>query len=231
MTLSRPPTFSPSIDLIPANSSAALRKLATDRSGTSFFCAHIGSSMNPTMCELDLLEIETYGSRPVEPGDVILFLTPDEGLPVVHRVMVVTPNSIRTRGDNSSSDDPWLLSRDQISGRVVAAWRGKKRRSIAGGRVGWLHGRATHHLRTLDRGVSRRLHPFYQSRGLSGFLRRLLPSRFSPRVVLFPAKSERQVKVLIGNRVVGRYDSTRQRWIIRRPFRLFMDEKTLHFDS
>ncbi|MCP3858125.1 MAG: hypothetical protein GY704_00590, partial [Phycisphaeraceae bacterium] len=84
-----------------------------------YLCAHTGSSMNPCLCELDLLEVVPYGNRPVKVGDVILFMPPGGDQPIVHRVVDVAPEGILTRGDNSLHKDPWRLTPGDITGRVL----------------------------------------------------------------------------------------------------------------
>ncbi len=121
---------------IASGSARARFKLRHEGLGIVGHCAYAGSSMSPTLCEGDLLEIVPRGERPVRTGDVILFLPPGGDQPVVHRVVRLTSQGIRTRGDSGTADDPWLLQPADILGQVVAAWRGERRRKIRGQRVG-----------------------------------------------------------------------------------------------
>lgn len=93
---------------------------------TVFFCAHRGNSMQPTLSERDLLEIEPYGRRPMRRGDVIFFTHPQEDKPAVHRVMRISSEGILTRGDNNNLMDPWVLRAEDVIGRVVRARQGKE---------------------------------------------------------------------------------------------------------
>lgn len=183
--------------------------------------------MNPILEELDLLEIVPYSDRPVRVGDVILCLPPEGGKPVVHRVVRVTQEGIRTRGDNSTTDDPWLLQPTHITGRVVAAWCGQKRRKIAGGRAGWVLAHLTGWGRAFDQSVSSLLRPIYRSIARCGIVRHVLPTRLRPRVAVFQANGRSYLQLLLGRRVVGRYDARQRQWHIQRPFRLFVDEPAL----
>ena len=188
-----------------------------------FFAAYVGPSMNPTLREPEIMEIVPYDSRPLRVGDVAFFLPPEADQPVVHRIIRVTPAGLSTLGDNNNQEDAFLLQPTSIKGRVVAAWRGQKRRKIAGG----LHGRLTRRWlrwrRVLDRGVSPLLHPLYQALSHRGLIARVLPAPFRPRVVVFHAKGRDQFLLLLGQRIIGRYDDYRQRWQIQRPFHLFVD--------
>ncbi len=192
-----------------------------------FFAAYVGPSMNPTLREPEIMEIMPYGSKPLSVGDVAFFLPPGADQPVVHRVVRVTPAGISTLGDNNAQEDTFLLQSESIKGRVVAAWRGQKRRKIAGGLQGRLTSLWFRWRSVLDRGVSPLLHPLYQSLSHWGVIARLLPARFRPRVVVFHVQGRDQFQLLLGKRVIGRYNDLWHQWQIQRPFQLFVDGSAL----
>lgn len=191
--------------------------------GVLFF-AHRGSSMNPTLDEADLLEVAPYGGRPVRVGDVIAIAPPGGDHLIVHRVVRVTPDGVCTRGDNNAGEDGWCLQPAQIVGRAVAAWRGHRRRRVAGGWAGCLWARLVRTRRLLDQALSALLRPAYHGLARSGIVRRLTPPFLRPRLVVFGTGEKARPRLLLGRRVVGQYDALRQCWHIRRPFRLFLDE-------
>ncbi len=192
-----------------------------------FFAAYVGSSMNPTLREPEIMEIMPYDSRPLRVGDVAFFLPPQTDQPVVHRVVRVTPAGISTRGDNNTHEDALLLQPKSIKGQVVAAWRGKKRRKIAGGLQGRLISRWLRWRLVLGRGVSPLLHPVYQALSRWRLIAWMLPASFRPRVVVFRSQGRHQVQLLMGQRIIGRYDDQRHQWQIQRPFHLFVDGRAL----
>jgi len=194
-------------------------------SGTVFFAAYIGSSMNPTLREPEIMEIMPYANRPLRVGDVAFFLPPESDQPVVHRIIRVTPAGISTIGDNNSQEDTFLLQPKSIKGQVVAAWRGQKRRKIAGGLRGRLTSRCFRWQRILDRGVSPLLHPFYHALSHWKLIAWVLPASLRPRVVVFQVRGQDQFQLLLGQRIIGRYDNQRHQWQIQRPFQLFLDGK------
>jgi signal peptidase I len=198
-----------------------------DAAGEAFFAAYVGPSMNPTLREPEMMEIVPCGGRPLRAGDVVFFLPPGSDRPVVHRVGRVTTAGISTRGDNNVLEDPILLRSEDIRGRVVAAWRGRKRREIAGGFRGRWNGRWLRLRRLMDRGVSPLLHPLYRSLSLRGGVARCLPVSFRPRVVVFRDQGKDRFRLLLGERVIGRYEEQERQWQIQRPFRLLVDERTL----
>ncbi len=195
--------------------------------GAMFFAAYVGPSMNPTLREPEIMEIMPYDRRPLRVGDVAFFLSPETDQPVVHRIIRVTPAGISTLGDNNTQEDAHLLQPKSIKGQVVAAWHGQKRRKIAGGLQGRLTSRWLRWRRILDRGVSPLLHPLYQALSYRGLIARLVPAPFRPRVVVFHAQGRDQFQLLLGQRIIGRYDDYRHQWRIQRPFHLFVDGRVL----
>jgi hypothetical protein len=195
--------------------------------GATFFAAYAGLSMNPTLREPEMMEIVPYDGRPVRVGDVVFFLSREVARPVVHRIVRVAPAGISTIGDNNSREDVLLLQPEDIEGQVVAAWRGARRREIAGGLRGRLRGGWLRRRNVLDCAVSRLLHPVYHAVSRSGLIAGVLPAPLRPRVVVFPAQGCDRFRLLLGNHVIGRYDDQARRWQIRRPFRLLVDERAL----
>jgi hypothetical protein len=193
----------------------------------TLYCAHIGSSMNHTLDHSDLLEVSPCGERLPEAGDVILCAPPGGSRAVVHRVVRAGPDGIATRGDNSLGADAWRLQREDIVGRIVAAWRGERRRAIPGGRTGKWQARWVLARRGLDRAISPMLHPFYRALETSGVVRRLLPPKVRPQAVSFETAARPRWRLMFGRREVGRYDHGTGRWLICRPYRLLVDERTL----
>ncbi len=196
------------------------------RPGAPLFFAHRGSSMNPTLHESDLLEIVPYGDRAAQVGDVIALAPPDADHLVVHRVVRVMPEGVCTRGDNNAGEDGWRLESERVIGRVVAAWRGRRRRRIFGGWAGRLWGYALRGRRILGRAALALLRPVYHGLARSGIVRRLVPG-FKFRVLVFRAGERRWLRLMLGRRIVGEYVPSWRKWRFRRPFRLLVDEAAL----
>lgn len=191
--------------------------------GSLYFCAHTGFSMKPTLCESDLLEIKAYIDRPIHIGDVICFLPPAEDQPVVHRVASVTPVGIRTKGDNASLVDPWVIQPADVIGRVIKATQGKTKRIIYGGTIGRFWSCGLRSLRVLEQCLSF----FYHQLARSGLLRCLVPIQKRIRIVAINKGDRRSFKLLLGNWLIGHYEPGMTQWQIQRPFRLFVDVKSL----
>jgi hypothetical protein len=189
--------------------------------------AHVGASMNPTLSEVDLLEVVPYDDTPIRAGDVILCLPPGAEQLVVHRVVAMSGAGIRTRGDGNGLVDPWLLRPGDVLGQVIAARRGKRRRTIPGGRSGALLAGWVRRRRPLAAALARLLHPAYHGLADLGLVQAFVPAAWRPRVAVFEAGSERRLRLLVGRRVVGYHDPRQGRWHIRRPFRLLVTPHSL----
>lgn len=189
--------------------------------------AYAGTSMYPTLREPEMIEVLPYAGRPVRIGDVIYFLPAEGGRPIVHRVARMTSAGIVTRGDNCAREDSFRLQPEDVRGRVLYAWRGRKRRKIAGGPRGRLAAKWVGVRRILDRGMSPLLHLPYRLLSRTGLLARLLPAPLRPRVIVFRVQGRDQFRLLLGSQAIGRFDDRQHRWQIQRPFRLLVDEHKL----
>ena len=190
--------------------------------------SYSGPSMNHTLRYPDLLEVLPYMEKPIQPGDVVYFHSPVEGMKVIHRVVQVAANGIYTRGDNNSANDPYVLHQNDIIGRVTAAWRNDKRRKIAGGFCGIYFGYSGLLKRRVRGLFSFLLHGTYRGLASSGFFRYLLPASFHPRVFEFKQRHLPSIlKLMINGHVIGCYDVLRELWVIDRPWRLIIDETKL----
>jgi hypothetical protein len=188
---------------------------------------YLGSSMNPTLKPGDCLLILPYDGRKVCTGDVIVFIPPAGHSQIVHRVVSVDPSGIKTRGDNCNQVDDWVLSPEHILGRVISARGVNRRRRIFGGPLGGLFAVAVRVTHAVDLCVSFLLRPAYDEFAKAGIFIRLLPAKMRPRVISFDRSEGKELQLLMGRRVIGRWMPGKTGWHIRRPFRLFVDEASL----
>lgn len=203
-------------------------KKRTDRDslrGSSLSC--IGPSMVPTLRAGDGLQIESYGRETPSVGDVVIFLHPEAGYHVVHRVVAKERGKIRTRGDNNSMVDPWFLDSHDILGKVVGRHRGRTWRPVRGGRAGDIRAFGLRVQKRCSGRMKRIFSPLYHLLLRSGVARRMAGRQASLRVVRFDKPHGPEFRLFLGNRDVGRYSTSLGRWEIRRPFRLFVNEASL----
>ena len=188
---------------------------------------YAGPSMNPTLKAGDGVTVNSYGNRKIRIGDVVVFPHPEGGNNVVHRVVAVGSQGVRTRGDNNINTDPWVLNFEDIVGQVVSAQRKGRRLPIHSGATGVIIVFALWPITKILVTVSRILHPIYHRVADSGIFKRYM--RFLPktRVLEFNKSAGIELQLLMGNRVIGRRAPGSQKWQIVRPFRLFVDETSL----
>jgi SynChlorMet cassette protein ScmC len=186
-----------------------------------------GPSMIPTFDEPDLLEVKPYGRAPVRRGDVVCFKSPGTGKAVVHRVVAIGPDGVRTRGDNNEMDDPWVLRPRDIAGCVRAAQRGNRRRAVHGGRRGLWALHFARLVRCIRIRAALVLNSLYNTIAALGPFDRVLPPNLRPRLVRFDTRYRAFLKLLMGRRVVGQYDPRSRKWRVHRPFSLFASEEAL----
>jgi len=185
-----------------------------------------GPSMNPTLKPGDQLWITPYNGQKIRCGDVVVFISPRDGSGVVHRVVSLDSSGFRTQGDNNNRVDPWLLSHGEILGRVFSLKR-KKRRRVFGGPIGQLLGVVIRAIKAIDVSMCSRLWPTYDRLARTDILRRWLPNNIKTKVISFDRAEGTELQLLLGRRVIGRWLPGMTQWLIRRPFRLFVDEGSL----
>jgi signal peptidase len=188
---------------------------------------YTGPSMNPTLKAPDILSVVPYNERKIRCGDVIVFVPTGGNRRITHRVISVDKEGIKTRGDNNSDIDSFILKPDNILGRVVYARRGNRRLRIYGGLAGRLFVYTVKVLKKIDTGISFLLHPIYHWLSKTGLFRRLVPLRLKPRIISFKRPAGVEHHLVMGRRVVGKRLPGKVDWHIKRPFRLFIDEKSL----
>lgn len=225
------------LDKIPHQTKSRLTQpVLPSKKGNSFgstsedgfhYIVYTGPSMNPTLREPDLLKVEPYKGRPVKCGDVICFHSPQNAQRIVHRVTQRSPEGIRTRGDNNSREDPYLLQPRDIIGKVKSAQKQSRSRNICAGFAGIVTGYACRLRRLLRIRFFNIMHTFYRFMANSGVVQRLLPLRLQPRVFVFRCRQQYLYKCIMGRRVIGKYDNRKGIWQIDRPYRLFLREAAL----
>lgn len=187
---------------------------------------YTGPSMSPTLKVGDLLYITPCDSQNVRTGDVIVFKPPNREICITHRIISVEPGAIRVRGDNNTHMDPWALNPDHIIGKVTHA-QGKRRRRILGGYSGHVYALVIH---ALNRGMdwlSVLFRPVYYWFSQKGIPRQWLPFHLKTRVIAYNRHNGIEMQLFVGRCVIGRLRPRADRWQIRSPFRLIVDEASL----
>ncbi len=182
--------------------------------------------MSPLLKSLDTVLVRRYGSQKVRCGDVVTFRRQGGEGNITHRVVSVGPEGIRTRGDNAVDVDRWVLTSDEILGRVVRVHRRKKQMHVRGGLAGRLFAVAVRPIPLIRSGMFTLLRPVYFRLARARLLRRWLP-RMKTRVLAFNGPEGMELQLLMGRCVIGRRSAGTGLWRLRRPFDLFLDEASL----
>jgi signal peptidase len=189
---------------------------------------YIGSSMFPTLKTGDILRVVQYSRRKIIAGDVIAFHSPNGRAIIVHRVIAIDQIFIQTKGDNNLRNDDWILSPNDILGQIVSVRRGEKNIIILSGFWGQKYVFAVRVLKRII-GVlnSIMLSPAYHWLSEKGTFKRLFSRRISTRLCCFKRGNGLEQQLIFGRRVIGRLPPGHNKWHIKRPFRLFVDERSL----
>ena len=186
-----------------------------------------GDSMRPLFRPGDRIVFIPCLIEELRRGDVIIFVPDGQRERVVHRVVSTGPGGVRTRGDANPSRDPGEVRQASLVGRAVAAERGGRVVPVAGGLAGRIIAFCIRAVRRADHLASHVLNPCYRGLARRGLFRAFLPSALRPRVVSFEREGAREMQLVLGKRVIGRRPADTNTWTIRRPFRIFVDERTL----
>ncbi len=85
----------------------------------------VGTSMEPSIRLGEVVALRTVDPQGIEVGEVIGFRAPGIDTPVVHRVVRIVLDErgrrvgFITKGDNVEDEDPWIVSPQDIVGKVV----------------------------------------------------------------------------------------------------------------
>ena len=189
--------------------------------------AYRGTSMFPTLKEPDALEIIPFGGTLPATGDIVVCLPPEHEDYVVHRVTRITAQGIYTQGDNARMEDPWVLYNENIAGRVVFAWRYRKRRKIAGGLVGRIQCRINRLFIKVIRWLYLLVKPLYELICNNGAIHRLLPKQLRPRLVRFVQQGTPTLRLIWLDKMIGYCDVANGMWKIVPPYKLVVDPEII----
>jgi len=187
---------------------------------------YAGNSMAPILKTGDILKIVAHENE-IRVGDVAAFRSPRCGTLIVHRVVSADQQGVRTKGDNNPAIDDWVLQPNEIIGRVVSLERNKKRIRIIGGFRGRIYALVLGATKRIDLAFSSAFGPAYRWLGKTGILRNLFSRWMSVQVSCFKRSDDMELQLRLGQRVIGKCLPGQDRWLIRRPFRLFIDETML----
>jgi signal peptidase I len=186
-----------------------------------------GPSMQPLFKAADGLIVRPYTNKKIKAGDVVIFRRPGEVQIFVHRVVEANEVGIITRGDNNNTNDSLILQSEDIIGRVVSAKRRNRTLRVCGGKTGILLVIILRVKKLLANGISSVLRPAYHWLINTGLFQRWFSPLKRVKILYFHRPNGTEMQLLLGRRVIGRRMPGTNKWLITRPFRLFIDESSL----
>jgi len=184
-----------------------------------------GPSMQPTLRSGDILQISPYRGKRIRRADIIVFQHPRRNHPVAHRVVMISPLGIKTRGDNNFSRDALDIPPENVLGRVVSFNRGNINYQVPSGFFGEICLAKVKAGVLINKSFSLLLGPGYRWLGERGIIFRFTRLFLQPRQIKIQGKSGEERYLVFGKLIVARLPPGERKWRIRKPFRLFIDKK------
>ena len=125
---------------------------------------YTGNSMYGTFFPKDSVGYCQVNPDKLKKGDVVLFLQPNNGKLIVHRIARINSQGICTVGDNNNTSDPWLLQPCDITGLAVCRKNADGVFAIKNGKPGWRHFRICQIRRHLFNGLKKMFSPLLSHR-------------------------------------------------------------------
>lgn len=193
---------------------------------------YLGSSMNPTFEDLDVIHFSPYQDTPLKKGDVIVIQRHEEpDRKIIHRIISICPDDIRTQGDNCYTMDPWVLRPFEILGYVTSIRRKDQIIRIHRGRFGYqkfLYLRIMAGAFLICKKVMK--HP-YQLLSPLKLLTRVLSPFLNYRMIKFSGSTRSEIRLFFGPVCIGRLQNGAANWEIKPPYRLFVDPYLLSYSE
>ncbi len=172
-----------------------------------------GASMMPLFRPGDDLRVEVISQNSLRAGDVNVYPSPEDGMPVVHRVVSVAGKTILTRGDNAMLPDDYTLSAEDVTGRVISLRRNRKTIPIRRGFAGILQYRKARLRNRIGVHLWRLAAMLLRIRWIAERAGRRM------RVVRYVKPAGVVHHLMWGDRVIARTPPDRAEWIAAAPFR------------
>ena len=187
---------------------------------------HVGNSMYPALRALDQVYVTPVRGE-IKPGDIIVFKYQPTGIMIAHRVISAGIDGIRTMGDNNQKPDDLTLRQDMIIGKVTNARRGRRMIRVDAGLRGRLFTATYRTIKNARAIVEIILVKPYQLLARSGIFRIWLPDSLKYKIVRIEKNGNVSLMLTIGGRRIGRPNPLGSGWLIKPPYKLFVDETSL----
>ena len=82
----------------------------------------ISGSMEPSLHRGSISLVRKVDSGFLNLGDIIAFRSPEDSKDIIiHRIIAVDGNMIKTKGDNNNTEDKWTLNEQSVLGKIVSS--------------------------------------------------------------------------------------------------------------
>jgi len=198
-----------------------------DPEGRVLYFNIIGPSMRPLLKSGDLLTAEPYRGTRIRVGDVVVFSPPHETRLVTHRLVSIREGRYFAQGDNNSRIDPWPLCAQDILGKVTHVQSGTRPQRLASGMIGRVLGSVVRGFNASRRQVFYLIRPWYRWAAKLGIFRWIVRPGVDVKIIRVTRHEGSELHLILGRRIIGKLAPGQNRWWIRPPFRLMIDETRL----
>lgn len=187
---------------------------------------HVGNSMYPALRALDQVYVSPIHGDIIK-GDIVVFQYSPTDVLIAHRVIYVGSEGIRTMGDNNPKPDDMTLLREMIVGKVTSARRRKRTILVMGGLQGRLWVAVYRAIKNTRVTMESILVKPYHLLAKSGIFRIWLPESLKYKVIKVEKNANVSMILSMSGRTIGRYSTRKRGWLIKPPYKLFIDEASL----
>jgi hypothetical protein len=179
--------------------------------------------MNPTFRDLDVIEFVPITNEKLRIGDIIVIMREtDPGQRIIHRIVAISTEGIRTRGDNNKEIDHWILKKHEIEGRVIKVLRKGREIPLHLGYAGYLEF-LLHTMRNrIVASCIRVLQYPYRRCSHSTFFSKTFSKVIHYRIVTFSGSDRYEAFLYFGPFCAGYRKKGQDIWEIRPPFGLLI---------
>jgi hypothetical protein len=188
--------------------------------------SYAGKSMFPHLLDGDILSFHRCG--PYRRGDVIVYHEPRSDRYIIHRIVRINGDKIRTGGDNNARPDPYVLSTCDIVGKITGNNRFGEELRVLNGIAGFLWYLYQTRLQRQIYRILKIFRPLYIAASEPPLLYPLFVrwGTLRPSVLVRP-DGLIEVHVCLNRRYAAWIHEREGTWHILAPYRLFIREADL----
>lgn len=187
-----------------------------------------GTSMLPTLHAGEGVKIDPeIDKNKLQAGDIIVFKDPrGNDKNIIHRIIKIRGDGYLTSGDNNRQPDDYIVGCDNILGKALTLRKGSREIPLSGG----LKGMIIHRLLKIRKfcyihftKIPSRVSSVIDKSGCLNIFHRFVQID----IVTIKKGDETYEVILHKNKMVGKKHGTAGEWIIRFPYKYFIDRNKL----